>query len=168
VAGNNLVKRTVTFAATTTDRIRINVTHALNSYSRFAEIEAWGGAAAGLPPSSTTLASSGTPAVAGTTVTFTATVTGTNPTGSVGFTDSGNPIAGCTAVALGGAGNSRTAGCSTSNLAVGTHSIVANYSGDAGNNASSSAPLSQVITAMGGSSNVALASARAVASALST
>src|SRR5207253_2042447 len=47
---------------------------------------------------------------------------------------------------LTGSGNSRTATCSTSSLAVGTHSIVANYSGDAGNAASSSAPLSQVIS----------------------
>jgi len=53
-------------------------------------------------------------------------------------------------------------------LAVATHSIVANYSGDAGNAASSSAPLSQVINAVAGSTNVALASAGAVASASST
>ena len=42
VGGNNLVKRQVNFAATTTDRIRINVTGALASYSRITEIEAWG------------------------------------------------------------------------------------------------------------------------------
>jgi hypothetical protein len=42
VSGNNLVKRTVTFAAFTTDRIRVNVTGALNGYSRITEIEAWG------------------------------------------------------------------------------------------------------------------------------
>ena len=42
VAGNNLVKRTVNFAATTTDRIRVNVTGALAGYSRITEIEAWG------------------------------------------------------------------------------------------------------------------------------
>ena len=55
-------------------------------------------------------------------------------------------------------------------LAVGTHPIVASYGGDAGNAASASAPLSQVITAAGGggSSNVALASAGGVASASST
>jgi hypothetical protein len=41
VSGNNLVKRTVNFTATTTDRIRINVTNALSSYSRIIEIEAW-------------------------------------------------------------------------------------------------------------------------------
>ena len=42
VTGNNLVKRTVTFAAFTTDRIRINITNALATYSRITEIEAWG------------------------------------------------------------------------------------------------------------------------------
>ncbi len=42
VSGNNLVKRTVNFSAYTTDRIRINVTAALASYSRITEVEAWG------------------------------------------------------------------------------------------------------------------------------
>jgi hypothetical protein len=42
VAGNNLVKRQVSFPATTTDRIRVNVTGALAGYSRITEFEAWG------------------------------------------------------------------------------------------------------------------------------
>ena len=42
VAGNNLVKRTVNFAAYATDRIRINITNALASSSRITEVEAWG------------------------------------------------------------------------------------------------------------------------------
>ena len=42
VTGNRLVKRTVTFNAFTTDRIRVNVTSALYSFSRITEIEAWG------------------------------------------------------------------------------------------------------------------------------
>ena len=41
-SGNNLVKRTLTFAAFTTDRIRVKVGNALASYSRIIEIEAWG------------------------------------------------------------------------------------------------------------------------------
>jgi len=41
VSGNNLVKRTVSFAAFSTDRIRLNITGALASYSRITEIEAW-------------------------------------------------------------------------------------------------------------------------------
>ncbi len=42
ITGNNLVKRTTTFSAYSTDRIRINVTNALGSYSRITEVEAWG------------------------------------------------------------------------------------------------------------------------------
>ncbi|MEK7424017.1 MAG: Ig-like domain repeat protein, partial [Actinomycetota bacterium] len=108
--------------------------------------EAWGvGGGSGPAPSTTTLVSSANPATAGTSVTFTATVTGTNPSGSVSFTDGGATISGCGAAALSGAGNTRTAACTTSSLAVGTRSIVAHYGGDAANAASSSATLSQVI-----------------------
>ena len=42
VTANSLVKRAVTFAAYTTDRIRVNVTSALNTWSRITEVEAWG------------------------------------------------------------------------------------------------------------------------------
>jgi hypothetical protein len=45
VTNNNLVKRTVTFAPFTTDRIRIFVTRALGGYSHLTEVEAWGVAA---------------------------------------------------------------------------------------------------------------------------
>src|SRR6185503_482627 len=93
--------------------------------------------------------------------------TGTNPTGSVAFSSDGNGIAGCSAVALAGSGNARTAACATSALSQGTHSIVAAYAGDAGNAASSSSPLSQGVNAAG-ASNVALASNGGVASASST
>lgn len=167
VSGNNLVKRAVTFPAFTTNRIRVNISNALMLYSRLVEVEAWGTAAVGPPPSTTTLASSLNPSTVGAPVTFTATVTGTAPTGSVAFTDGGNTIGGCSGVALTGSGNARTAPCTTSALGVGTHSIVAAYAGDAGNAASSSSPLSQVVNAAG-SSNVALASNGAVASASST
>src|SRR6185436_16232130 len=172
VSNNTLVKRTVTFAAYSTDRIRINITAARSAGSYVTEIEAWTatGGPGGPAPTSTTLASSLNPAQAGASVTLTATVNGTNPTGNVGFTDNGNAMAGCTAIALTGTGNSRTAACTTSSLAVGTHPITASYAGDAGNAASTSTALSQVITAAGGgpSSNVALASAGGVASASST
>jgi hypothetical protein len=167
VSGNNLVKRTVPFSAFTTTRIRVNVTSALMQYSRLTEVEAWGSAAVGPPPSSTTLGSSLNPSTVGSSVTFTATVTGTNPTGNVAFTDGGNALSGCSGVALTGSGNVRTAPCTTSALSQGTHSIVAAYAGDAGNAASSSSPLSQVVNAAG-ASNVALASNGAVASASST
>ena len=97
-------------------------------------------------PTTTTVASSANPAMVGAMVTFTATVSGTNPTGNVNFTDGGTSISGCAAVVLSGAGNVRTAGCSTSSLAAGSHVVMANYGGDAGNAASSSATLSQVIS----------------------
>jgi len=99
----------------------------------------------GTSATSTALRSSGSPAVAGASVTFTATVTGVAPTGSVGFTSDGATIAGCSAIALVVSGNAGTAACSTSSLTAGTHSIVASYGGNAGNAASASAPLSQVI-----------------------
>jgi len=42
ITGNNLVKRTVTFPAASTDRIRVNVNGAADGNSRIIEIEAWG------------------------------------------------------------------------------------------------------------------------------
>ncbi len=78
-------------------------------------------------------------------ITFTATVTGAAPTGTVEFTDGGVDVAGCSAVVLTGSGNTRTAACTTSALAPGVHSIVANYNGDANNKTSISAPYAQLI-----------------------
>ena len=101
-------------------------------------------------PTTTALASSLNPAPAGQSVTFTATVTGLSPTGTVNFTDGGVTFGGCGAVPFtGGAGNVRTAQCTTSALAAGTHNLVANYSGDAANQASSSPTLAQVINGGG-------------------
>ena len=164
VTGNNLVKRTVTFAPVTTNRIRIHVTSALSTYSRIPEVEAW---TAGPSPTNTTLASSLNPSTVGLTVTFTATVGGTAPTGNVAFRDGANIIAGCSAVALAGTGNSRTAACSTTALVQGTRSITAVYAGDGNNLASTSTALAQVVNPVGASVNVARASAGAVASASS-
>src|SRR5205085_2881824 len=94
----------------------------------------------------TTLASSANPAIVASTVTFTATISGNNPTGSVNFTDGGTSIAGCGAVAVSGSGNTRTAACSTGTLTAAAHSIVASYSGDGANTASISSALSQTIS----------------------
>jgi hypothetical protein len=88
--------------------------------------------------------SSANPAAFGATVTFTATVTGDAPTGSVTFTDGGNPL--CAVVPLGAGG---TATCSTNALGAGTHTIIASYGGDAGNMVSSGM-VAQVINAGGG------------------
>ncbi len=168
VAGNNLVKRTVSFAATATSRIRVNVTGAKANYSRITEIEAWTGSG-GPVATSAALASSLNPSTSGANVTFTASVTGVAPTGSVNFKDGASSIAGCSAVALSGSGNTRTATCATSALSVATHSITAAYAGDASNAASTSAALSQVVNSGGGGQiNVALTSNGGVASASST
>ena len=167
VAGNTLVKRAVTFAPFSTSRIRVNVTGASMLYSRLVEVEAWGTVATGPPPSSTTVVSSLNPSNAGDLVTFTATVTGANPGGTVGFTSDGNPIGGCGASALAGSGSARTATCATGALSAGSHGIVAAYGGDAGNAASVSQPLSQVVNGVG-SINVALAANGGVVTASST
>ena len=86
------------------------------------------------------------PARVGSPVVLSATVTGVAPSGTVNFKDGASSIPGCAAVSLSGGGNVRTAMCIAYTLTVGTHSIVAAYSGDGSNGAASSAPLSQVIT----------------------
>ncbi|MGA8810683.1 MAG: DUF2341 domain-containing protein [Thermoanaerobaculia bacterium] len=91
--------------------------------------------------SSTGITSTTNPSSFGQTVTFTATVSGDAPTGSVTFNDGANPIGGCSGVPLSGA----TATCTTSTLSSGSHSITAVYSGDTNNTASTSAPLVQVV-----------------------
>jgi hypothetical protein len=103
----------------------------------------------------TSLASSANPTTPRASVTFTATVSGSAPTGTVAFGADGTPIAGCAAAPLMGTGNARTATCAAATLTVGTHSIVARYSGNAGNAASSSAPLAQVIGLDGSSTTLA-------------
>src|SRR5207245_3334540 len=98
---------------------------------------------------STTRTSSGSPSNVGSSVTFTATIAGTAPTGSVSFTDGGSAISGCSAIGLpAGAANSKIAACSTGSLSAGTHSIIATYEGDTGNNGSTSATLSQVVNSV--------------------
>jgi hypothetical protein len=99
--------------------------------------------------STTTLASSLNPSLTGQTVTFTASVTGTGPTGTVAFKDGASTLSGCGAVPLTGAGNTRTAACATSALAQGTHPMTASYSGDAMNATSVSASLAQVVATAG-------------------
>jgi large repetitive protein len=85
------------------------------------------------------LASDINPSVRGQGVTFTATVTGNAPTGTVDFLDGATPL--CSALALAGA----QATCTASALSVGAHSITAVYSGDANNVASTSAPITQTV-----------------------
>jgi hypothetical protein len=98
---------------------------------------------AGPVGSGTTLGTSVNPSVFGQTVTLTATVTGSTPTGTVTFKDGAATL--CNAVALSGG----TAICATSTLAVGSHSLTALYSGDGGNTGSASDPLFQVVNKAG-------------------
>ncbi|NEW99898.1 transporter [Rhodopseudomonas sp. BR0G17] len=88
----------------------------------------------------TTLTSSRNPSEAGQPVSFTATVTasGSVPTGTVTFTDSGVTIG---SVALSGG----TATLTTSSLTVGAHTILAAFIGNASYSASSSSPLLQAV-----------------------
>jgi hypothetical protein len=175
VAGNDLVKRTVTFAPTTTDRIRVVVVDALNGYSRIAEVEAWSVGSGGSPAPGAAaigLTSSVNPSTEGQAVTFTASLTGAGgtPTGSVAFADGGAAIAGCTAVPLA----SGVASCTSAALLAGSHSITASYAGSASYAPATSTPLTQVVqpaVVSGGSgteTDVAAASADASAVASST
>ena len=85
-------------------------------------------------------------------VTFTATVTGQNggsPTGTASFLDNGSPISGCSNVMLTPQSNGSTATCLDIALAVGTHSIVVNYVGDANFLAGSGTIPYQVLPATG-------------------
>ncbi|MBF0517888.1 MAG: Ig-like domain repeat protein, partial [Nitrospirae bacterium] len=87
----------------------------------------------------TALASSLNPAAAGADVTFTATVTGTSPTGTVTLKD------GAATLGTGTLNVSYQAAYSTSSLTAGTHSITAVYGGDSINSGSTSSAVNQVI-----------------------
>jgi len=92
----------------------------------------------------TTVASSANPAVAGQVITLTATVTpsgGGTPTGSVAFKDSG--------ITFGSGTLSTTGGVTTATViviqSVGSHSITASYSGDSNFSGSTSSVLTQTV-----------------------
>jgi hypothetical protein len=90
----------------------------------------------------TTIVSSSNPSTSGSSVTFTAhvhPVSGTTPTGSVTFKDLGTTLGSGT---VDGSGN---ATFSTSALAVGTHSMIAYYTGSSTDATSNSTILSQVV-----------------------
>ena len=93
---------------------------------------------------STNLVSSANPSVFGQSVVFTATVTGSSPTGTVTFKN------GSTTLGTGTLNGSGIATFSTSSLAVGSgHSITAEYAGDSNNQASTSSPVAQTVNQAG-------------------
>ena len=93
----------------------------------------------------TSLGSDSNPSTFGEEIVLTATVVGSEPSGSVTFRIAGVDIAGCEDLPLTGTGDSREAVCTTDALPAGTHSLTAHYNGDANNDPSVSAGLSQVV-----------------------
>ncbi len=94
-----------------------------------------------LPASVTSLTASTTRVGLGKIVTFTASVSGAAPTGTVNFKDGNASIAACSAVQL----VAGVATCSTSALSAGEHAISASYTGDANNAGSTSAILNEAV-----------------------
>jgi hypothetical protein len=104
-------------------------------------------AGGGQIPSMTVVSSSVNPSSYLQPVIFTATVTGSiggTPTGTVTFIEGGNVL--CSAVPLVPAKNGSTAICQFATLSVGSHNIIASYSGDSNFVASRSQPLGQSVT----------------------
>ncbi len=100
-------------------------------------------------PTSTTVRSSVSILAVGQTATYTATVTPgragpVSPTGTVGFADGGNPIAGCMSQPLSAGG---TATCSVRYTTAHAHAITATYGGDGNFSASPSYPPAPVTVA---------------------
>jgi RHS repeat-associated protein len=91
-------------------------------------------------PTTTSLSSSAGSASLGQSITLTATITGASPTGTVTFKDGGAAI-GSGAVTAG------VATLATSSLALGNHTLSADYAGDTNNDPSTSTGISVVINA---------------------
>jgi hypothetical protein len=118
---------------------KVNMTSAVTSNEASNGNTATATLTVGQSTTSVTLTSSQNPSNFGQAVTFTATVTGSSPTGTVTFKDGGTVLGTST---LNGSGQ---AFFTTSSLSVGSHTITAVYSGDANNAASTSAVLTQLV-----------------------
>jgi len=77
----------------------------------------------------------------GESITLTATVTGSTPTGTVTFTDGSKSLGAPVGLSAG------SARLTTAGLAVGSHSVTATYTGDAVNAGSTSAAVTETVTA---------------------
>jgi hypothetical protein len=91
--------------------------------------------------STISIAASGTALDAGQSVTFSATVSGVAPIGTVQFTDGGANLGAAVALMAG------TAALTTTGLAAGSHAIAAVYSGDANNLGSTTAAITVAVSA---------------------
>ena len=94
-------------------------------------------------PTTTTLASSANPSIVGASVTFTATVSPAPNGGTVAFSDNGTAISGCQSLAVNTTTGNAT--CTVTYSSVGSHSIVATYSGNFFYSSSTSAALDQKV-----------------------
>lgn len=129
-SGNNSVPGVTGFTASTSTPY-FNQASGLGSVDAAVLVNHWTDL---LPASSTTLSTSPNPGTSGQNVTFTATVTGVAPTGTVQFADGATKLG--SPVAL----NGGVAALATGALAPGSHSMTATYSGDSGNQPSISSP----------------------------
>jgi beta-lactam-binding protein with PASTA domain len=91
-------------------------------------------------PTTTSLVASTNPLIVGNSVTFSATVAGSSPSGTVQFMDGVVSLGSPVALAA------RAAALTTSALSIGTHSIAAVYSGDTANGPSTSTVVSEVVS----------------------
>ena len=109
-----------------------------------------------------TLISSNNPAITGSAVTFTTTLSGgaASPSGSVIWSD-GSTVLGTTSLSANGTNNG-TASFTTSALNVGTHSINAAYSGDPNNLTAQSTPLSQTVQRASSQTSLAASTTTAI------
>ena len=103
-----------------------------------------GAIGAGLPATSVSVASSANPSSVGQQVTYTATVSPTDNSGTVSFADNGAVLAACESAPVDANGQ---ATCAQTYTSAGPHSIVAAFSGDAAFAGSASNPLVQQVNA---------------------
>ena len=96
-------------------------------------------------PTSTALTTTGSPSALGGSVTFVATVTGTSPSGTVQYSIDGVNVGAAVSLTVGA--TKSTASYTTSTLSLGTHTVLAVYSGDAANSGSF-ATFSQTVVGM--------------------
>lgn len=145
-AGNNSVPGVTGYAASTGSPY-YNLATGLGSVDGNVLVSHWSDL---LPVSTTTLTVSANPIPVGQALTLTATVSGTSPSGTVQFSDSGANLGSPVAVSGG------VASLATGSLAAGSHTLAATYSGDAGNQPSTSGTITEVILA---ASSIALSAA---------